>query len=93
MSAVSLITQALGIITNPFNWGTSSSDNRWHPPMTTDITKLGDYGTPEEPFGEKDGDHPIVLQSTVGSPETGFIDTYTMNYGGAETVSLTRDPK
>ena len=32
--------------------------DRWHPPMTTDISKLEDFGTPDLPMGDYEGDHP-----------------------------------
>jgi hypothetical protein len=36
--------------------------DRWHPPMTTDVKKLEDFGTPDLPMGDYPGDYPPPRQ-------------------------------
>lgn len=77
------------IALNPFNWGSSADDNRWHPPMVADVSKLADFGTKESEFGDQDGDHPrLDRESTLGDEETGFIDTYKFIYNDVEDIVI-----
>ena len=77
------------IALNPFNWGSSADDSRWHPPMVTDVSQLADFGTKESEFGDQDGDHPrSCLESTLGDEDTGFIDTYKFTYNEVENVVI-----
>lgn len=76
-----------GIALNLFNWGSGADDNRWHPPMNDDVSKLADFGTKESEFGDQDGDHPRSFrESALGDEETGFIDTYKSTYN--EVVNI-----
>ena len=35
-----------------------TQNGRWHPPMSTEMDKLDDFGTPQSNMGDEDGDHP-----------------------------------
>ena len=37
---------------------------RWHPPMSTDVSKLEDFGDEESAFGDEEGDYPPAPTST-----------------------------
>lgn len=79
----------LGTVLNLFNFGSGSDDNRWHPPMSSDVTKLGDFGTKESEMGDQDGDHPLpAIESTLSDETFGTIETYATTYNEVEDVHI-----
>ena len=71
-----------------FNFAFVPGGGRWHTPMTTEIDKLGDFGTKESEFGDEDGDHPLpAVGSTLSDESFGTIDGYDLTI--TEITNLT----
>lgn len=86
---MSLLNSAASIAGAIFNFAFVPGGGRWHPPMVTDVTKLGDFGTKESEFGDEDGDHPLPAIETKLAHETfGTIETYPITYNEVENVNI-----
>jgi len=77
-------------ILNIFNWGSGPGDDRWHPPMTTDISKLGEYGSEEAAFGDKDGDHPRPHPTVIigGADDPDSLYCFDVEINDAHNIKI-----
>ena len=53
--------------------------DRWHPPMTTDISKLKEFGDKDYPMGDYPGDYPWERQrkdDEIGTPTLEETEDY-----------------
>lgn len=86
-----LLGSAANIAGAIFNFAFVPGGGRWHTPMTTDITKLGEFGTKESEFGDEDGDHPLPAVSSRLSDETfGTIDGYDLTITEIKDLEIRR---
>lgn len=84
MSVLGSLGNVAGAI---FNFAFVPGGGRWHTPMTTDISKLSDFGDAQSEFGDEDGDHPLpAIESTLSDETFGTIETYPITYTEAKYV-------